>query len=396
MESKWPMVKLEKVLELELRPEIVDVNKQYQFAGIKSFGKGVFKANLKNGFEIKSKKLFKIKKNDFMYMKIMAWEGAFGLVPEELDGLYVSGQFPTFIINQRMLLPKYIDYFFKMKRTWEEAARRSSGTNVRRRALHIENFLEIEIPLPPLEEQERIVARIEELLSRTKEARRLRAEAVREAEDVIDMELDKIFKTMNFEPKRLGDVTSKIGSGSTPKGGRANYPDSGVFFIRSLNIGMRKFQWKDIAFIHKSTHESMKSTHVYPNDVLLNITGASIGRVACAPIDIGEANVNQHVSIIRPLEMLDSRYLMYWLSTPETQKLITQKKKGATREALTKKQIEEFPTPLPPLETQCRIVAYLDSLQAKVDELKKLQKETEREMEELVPSILDKAFKGEM
>jgi type I restriction enzyme S subunit len=128
----------------------------------------------------------------------------------------------------------------------------------------------------------------------------------------------------------------------------------------------------------------------------LNITGASIGRVACAPQDLAEANVNQHVTIIRPIESLNPSYLMYWLSQPSVQDFINDAQKGATRQGFTKSQIEQFEIPVPPLADQRRIVAYLDGLQAKVDELRRLQAETQKELDALMPSILAKAFAGEL
>jgi type I restriction enzyme S subunit len=163
-----------------------------------------------------------------------------------------------------------------------------------------------------------------------------------------------------------------------------------------LDVRMRQFKWEGITFIDRVTHERMNGTQVKPNDVLLNITGASIGRVACAPANLVEANVNQHVSIIRPVSELDSRYLMYWLSQPLIQEFINDEQKGATRQGFTKAQIERFQVPVLPIFEQKRIVAELDSLQAKVDTLKSIEAESNTELEALLPSILDKAFKGEL
>src|SRR5207248_5933352 len=115
----------------------------------------------------------------------------------------------------------------------------------------------------------------------------------------------------------------------------------------------------------------------------------------CAPPNLVEANVNQHVAIIRPLEVLYPRYLMYWLSQPAIQKFINEKQKGATRQGFTKSQIEAFEIPLLHLSEQHDIVTYLDGLQTKVDSLKQLQAETSAVLDALLPSILDKAFKGE-
>lgn len=229
------------------------------------------------------------------------------------------------------------------------------------------------------------------------ELRNLLAKVVEETQALFESSIESTFIELgSIESKRLSILTTKIGSGSTPKGGRASYPSAGIPFIRSMNVRMRKFQRNGIAFIRPETHNIMNGTRVKPNDVLLNITGASIGRVACVPSDLVEANVNQHVSIIRPIDALNPRYLMYWLSKRSIQNLINEIQKGATRQALTKAQIESFEVPIPPLREQLSIVAFLDSLQEKIEELEKLQDETENEIEELIPSILDKALKGEL
>jgi type I restriction enzyme S subunit len=255
----------------------------------------------------------------------------------------------------------------------------------------------VEIPLPPLAEQRRIVARIEELSAKIQEARTLRHQAAEEAEALFEASVGKRFCELTGYPtKALDTLAAKIGSGSTPKGGRDVYPTSGVPFIRSLNVRMRRFQWDDIAFISEEMHARMSGTRVHPGDVLLNITGASIGRVACAPDDVEEGNVNQHVAIIRPRQELEPRFLMYWLSQPAIQEFINSEQKGATRQGFTKAQIEAFEIPLPLLPEQHRIVSYLDGLQTQVDALKHLQAETAAELNALLPSILDRAFKGQL
>lgn len=218
-----------------------------------------------------------------------------------------------------------------------------------------------------------------------------------EAEALLETIVGSVFSTTNEINKRpLATLASKIGSGSTPKGGRESYLASGIPLIRSLNVRMRHFQWEGMAFIDSATYENMSGTKVKPNDVLLNITGASIGRVACAPPDLVEANVNQHVTIIRPLTTLEPRFLMYWLSQPTIQGLINDEQKGATRQGFTKGQIEKLEVPLLPLMEQRHIVTYLNGLQAKADELRRLQAESQKELDALMPSVLAKAFAGEL
>lgn len=167
---------------------------------------------------------------------------------------------------------------------------------------------------------------------------------------------------LQVEYKPLRELTSKIGSGSTPKGGEKAYPRTGIPFIRSMNVRMCRFTWEGIAYIDEATHNAMKSTQVQPNDVLLNITGASIGRVTCAPADLKEGNVNQHVAIIRPLPGLNPHYLMYWLAHPHVQSLINNQQKGFSRQGYTKAQIQALEVPLPPLSEQRRVVARITEL----------------------------------
>src|SRR5207245_7683623 len=121
-----------------------------------------------------------------------------------------------------------------------------------------------------------------------------------------------------------------------------------------------------------------------------------IGRVACAPSDMTRANVSQHVSIIRPTPEVDSRFLMFWLSLPAVQSMIDELQKGATRQGLTKAQIEEFEVPLPPMSEQRRIASYLDTFQEDSSRLMRLQTEVSIELESLLPSSVDKAFRGEL
>jgi len=391
----WPMVPLGEVISPVERPETPIPGVEYRQIGVRLWGEGAYERETIDGGQTKYKTFSRVEADDIIVNKIWARNGSVAVVSEQLEGCYASGEFPIFTPIKKKLDSKWFHWQTKTRNFWEKCDEKSRGTSGKNR-IRPERFLEIEIPLPPLSEQKRIVARLEELAAKIEEARGLRRQAVEEAEALFESAVGEAFAELNFERKHLSKLVSKIGSGSTPKGGRATYLSTGIPFIRSMNVRMRKFQWENIAFIDIKTHDSMSNTKVRQNDVLLNITGASIGRVACAPLDLMEANVNQHVAIIRPDESLSSRYLMYWLSQPLIQSFINDQQKGATRQGFTKAQIEAFEIPVPPLPEQRRIVAYLDGLQAKVDALKHLQAETTAELNAMLPSVLDKAFKGEL
>jgi type I restriction enzyme S subunit len=193
---------------------------------------------------------------------------------------------------------------------------------------------------------------------------------------------------------KLGDVCEKVGSGSTPRGGQSVYKLSGTPFIRSQNVLMNSFTSEGLVHITEATHTAMSNTTVQSEDVLLNITGASIGRVCVVPRDICPANVNQHVSIIRTTPALSSTYLSYFISSDDFQRYIMTNQAGGTRQALTKSQIEQFTVPLPPVLEQSRIASELDD---KIAGVKLAEASIQQELDtiEAMPAaLLRKAFSG--
>lgn len=161
---------------------------------------------------------------------------------------------------------------------------------------------------------------------------------------------------------RLGQITSKIGSGSTPRGGREVYVKEGVPFLRSQNVWNDGLRLDDVACITPEEHKRMLGTAVLGNDVLLNITGASLGRCALVPSKFGEANVSQHVTIIRLTDPQVREYLHLCILSPYTQSMIWGRQVGMAREGLSKKVLEQFEIPLPPIAEQHRIVARVAEL----------------------------------
>jgi type I restriction enzyme S subunit len=144
----------------------------------------------------------------------------------------------------------------------------------------------------------------------------------------------------------LATLASKVGSGATPRGGRAAYPDHGIPLIRSQNVRFDGFTSEGLAFLTDEQAKQLDGVKVKPGDVLLNITGASIGRVCVAPPEMDGARVNQHVCIIRATDV-EPEFLAAYLSSPRIQESIAIGNYGATREALTKAQVLELPVPVP-------------------------------------------------
>lgn len=180
---------------------------------------------------------------------------------------------------------------------------------------------------------------------------------------------DTIFKSVpqhwNLTPIKY--VTDKVGSGVTPTGGADVYQQEGIIFLRSQNIYPTGLLLDDVVFISDEIDKNMSATRVSKGDVLLNITGASIGR--CHTYDIEErANVNQHVCIIRPKPtLLNGKYLQYIFNSNAGQNFISSVQNGANREGLNFEQIKNLSVPVPPLEEQKTIVKFLEEKLSKID-----------------------------
>jgi len=139
---------MHELLKLRCPDVAVEPQKTYQFAGVYSFGRGVFRTLAKAGSEFAYPRLTTVRSGDFVYPKLMAWEGALGIVPPECDGCVVSTEFPVFDVNQDRVLPEVLDTYFRMPTVWPELAGVSTGTNVRRRRLNPVDFLNYKMPLP--------------------------------------------------------------------------------------------------------------------------------------------------------------------------------------------------------------------------------------------------------
>jgi type I restriction enzyme S subunit len=166
---------------------------------------------------------------------------------------------------------------------------------------------------------------------------------------------------------RLGEYVTKLGSGSTPKGGEAVYLKAGVPLIRSMNVHFDGLRTEGLVFIDQSQANKLQNVVVEEGDVLLNITGASIGRTTTAPRSMSGARVNQHVCIIRPTAEFLPKFLSYFFASPQEQQRIRETQVGATRQALTKRMIEGWQIPMPPLNIQRLLVAEIEKQMTRLE-----------------------------
>ena len=281
-----------------------------------------------------------------------------------------------------MVLPRFLHRLVRSTPFRWELRVRSKGIWISRLQLTDEAFLGIRVPHPPIVEQRAIVRfldcadqrirryirakeRLIELLEEEKGAAIHRA-----ITGQIDVRTGRPYPAYkesgiewlgkvpeHWELAALRHLATKFGSGITPRGGATVYEARGIPLLRSQNVHFDGLRLKGVARIPLDLHLALDSTHVKPRDVLLNITGASIGRVCTVPDDLIDANVNQHVCIIRPKpERVLSDFLAAWLSTAGMQEAIQLEQVGASRQGLTLDSIRSFKLCVPPVAEQEAIV----------------------------------------
>jgi type I restriction enzyme, S subunit len=181
---------MRKLVKLRSPDVTVRSDETYQFAGVYCFGRGVFKGDLKSGMDFAYPRLTRLRVGEFVYPKLMAWEGAFGAVPQECDGCVVSTEFPVFEVNENLVFHEILDTYFRTPSVWPAIAGESTGTNVRRRRLNPQDFLDYEIPLPSRGTQmtfRKVRAEVDAL-------KRPQAETAAELDALLPAVLDRAFK----------------------------------------------------------------------------------------------------------------------------------------------------------------------------------------------------------
>jgi type I restriction enzyme S subunit len=410
MNRDWSLTSLGKVIKYRKEFIAIDDTQKYKRCRVQCHAKGVVVRDIVQGSEIKTKKQQPCRTGEFLIAEIDAKMGGFGIVPESLDGAIVSSHYFLFEINEQLLDRSFFNFFIRTPFFCEQVAAQGS-TNYA--AIRPQEVLTYQIPLPPLDQQRRIVARIEELAAKVEEARGLRRQSV---EYGLPSLRNGIFRkafqgkfldySTNEFPKdelssigkwvRLGDICSLITDGThqTP-----TYTEKGMMFLSAQNIKPYRFMPKNHKYVSYEDYLAYTARNkVQKGDILITRVGAGIGEVAMVDQDIDFA-IYVSLGHIRAIQdFVYTPYLVHWLNSPagvaqSREKILG---KGHSQGNLNLNLIRQFLVPLPPLPEQHRIAVYLDNLQAKVDALKRLQAETAAELDALLPSILDKAFKGEL
>jgi type I restriction enzyme, S subunit len=393
MSVRWPLVPLGELLAKSDETITPHPNTEYAEITVRLWGKGVVLRGMVTGAQVVARR-YVARRGQFILSRIDARNGALGIVPPTLDGAIVSNDFPIFRIAENRLVPAYLGWLCKTGTFVEECRRASEGTTNRVR-LQEDKFLARAIHLPPHGEQKRIVAWIDEMEAKVREAKELREQAVGEAGALWRASLRHIFLRHECVQVPLHTVCSAIIDNlhSNPR-----YADTGVPCVRSPDVGWGTLNL-DTALRTDESEYGRRTVRGEPqaDDIVLVREGGGTGKAAMvAP---GQRfSLGQRVMMLRPdKQRVLPKFFLYQILSPLIQDdHIVPLSKGSASPHLNIGSLKRFPFRLPSSAEQCRIVTELDLLRAEMDMLKRLQSETAEELDALLPSVLSKAFAGEL
>lgn len=390
MVADFLMVPLGEVIKQ--RQEFITINdvEPYKRCRVQLHSKGIVLRDIVSGSEIKTKKQQVCHAGEFLVAEIDAKVGGFGIVPNELDGAIVSSHYFLFQLDNRALDTCFLDFFIRTP-SFRDQIKAKGSTNYA--AIRPSDVYGYKIPLPSLDEQKRIVALIKKLIPRLEEASRLRQQLIRETDAILSSEIHRLFLNSPCPTAALEKVAEKIAdiNHAMPKS-----VEEGKKLVSPKDFTKNGIDFSNCKLISKEDFDKLR-TKIQPQrgDVLFSRIG-TIGEARLVTVD-EEFIASYSIITIRPnLQICDPHYLVYML---QSQSILDQARRGVRSIAMPDlgiSKIRKLLIPIPPIPEQRRIVAHLDDLQANIDTLKRFQTETATELDALLPSVLDKAFKGEL
>jgi type I restriction enzyme S subunit len=383
MSNPWPMVRLGEVISHRKEFVRIDDLRTYKRCRVQLYAKGIMLRDLVTGSELKTKEQQICRSGDFLVAEIDAKVGGYGIVPEHLEGAIVSSHYFLFEVDRTRLDRNFLGYFIKTPEFFDQVSARGTTNYAAIRPSHV---LEYQIPLPPLEEQQRIVAKIDDLAAKIEEARRFNGNVAIDSNILLESARLKIFQEMAARHglKKLDEV-SPINMGQSPPGESYNTFGDGVPLLN----GPTEFGEKHPTPAQWTTAPTKLCK---PGDILLCVRGATTGRLNWADkeycIGRGLAALTPNPKVCLP------QYIYHFVET-QTQEMLGLAA-GSTFPNLPGEKLKVLEIPVPPIPEQRRVAAYLDSIQERIKRLKHLQSQTAAELEALLPSMLDKAFRGEL
>lgn len=314
---------------------------------------------------------FLLKENDLL-MSLTGNVGRVGLLAKEMLPAALNQRVACLRILSDCLNLRFLFHYLNSDKFEQDAILSAKG--IAQKNMSTEWLKDYKLPIPPLSVQLSIVSELDKI----NELIRLKKEQLGDYDKLAQSLFYEIFgdpveNEKGWEVNKLSSITSKIGSGATPKGGNESYKTEGISLIRSLNVHNNEFLYKDLAHIDNEQAETLSNVEIKECDVLLNITGASVARCCIVPKDVIPARVNQHVCIVR---VIQEKALPIYINrvltneTFQTNLLRLARSKAATREALPKSIVDNIQVPLPPLALQNLFAQRIELIEKQKAEIK--------------------------
>ena len=381
---------------IQHRKEFIEIDdfEIYKRCRVQLHAKGIVLRDIISGSDIKTKKQQVCRAGELLVAEIDAKVGGFGVVPPDLEKAIVSSHYFLFGINENILDRRFLDYFVRTPAFRDQVSAQGSTNYAAIRPAHV---LEYEIPLPSLREQQRIVARIENLAARIEEARGLRRQAVKEAEA-----LAVSFIAQALGNKPVDGHLRQVLSEKPRNGWSVRCDDEDGTPVLSLGA-VTGFHYRATEY-KRTSAPTVANAHYWlrPGDLLITRSN-TLQLVGHAAIYDGSPEPCIYPDLMMRLVVdencADKHFVHYWLRSAPIRDYIERNAKGTSPSMKKIAQGTVLGIPFPSnlsIREQRNIVAYLDDLQAKVSSLKQLQTETAAELDALLPSVLDRAFKGKL
>jgi type I restriction enzyme, S subunit len=399
MTIAMPRVYFHEFLQPNSRPYNLAADQNANLVGMRWYGGGPFHRELKLAHKIQKKSHFVIKSNDVIYNKLFAWKGAFGVVPNELDGMYVSDKFPTYHLHSNKVSLRYLAWYFRHHDVWEQARKKSRGSAaISKLTLNPPQFLELQIPLPSLFEQNVIAERLDHLAARIAEAKSLRAASMAEIDRFMQSAANSEFTNCSADSQLGSVLTVPPRNGWSPK--CDNDPNGTPVLTLTAVTG---WHYDPTAFKRTSLPTKKGSHYWLKNDDLLitrSNTPEFVGHVA---IYNGHPYPCIYPDLMMKLSIDETktcrRFVWWWLQSRSVRDYIAKNAKGSspTMKKISQGVVMAIPYPSRlVLSEQKKIAARLDALHVKIAQMQDLQYGTLLELEAMLPAILDRAYNGEL
>ena len=299
--------------------------------------------------------------------------------------------------NKRTILPEFFCYFSQSRDYQTSVESKTSGTT--RKRISRSHLSDIEIPLPPLAEQKRIVALLDEAFAGIDEAKAKAEESLRDTKTLMESHLEAAFteRDRDWKDKTLSELCERITKGSSPKWQGISYVKTpGVLFVTSENVGENEILLDEPKYVEEKFNLKDKKSILKNGDVLTNIVGASIGRTAVFNRN-DPANINQAVCLLRCRpDSLNNHYLAYLLNSPVFKRLLHDNEIDTARANLSLSFFSKLSVPVPPLLKQNQVVSKIEAFRKQAEHLSKLSHQKLTALNNLKKSALTQAFAGEL